>query len=262
MARLTKTDAARQLGIARSTLYKLIDQGALSPTADGLIDSTELVRVAPIVDSLKHRPQAPAHTRQTSADIQEMDTLQRGERHHGHVADRADERPQTPGRERPETSGDVRLQTYADMIVDLLREQLRKAQEDAQREREAGQERERAYREHIAHLTVMLDQAHQQNQRLLEAPRPPPTPPVITPGPGVSAPPSASSEPLPSRSTVRQRILAVLREHPEGLTAVELRGLLRADRSLTDTCAGMFKNGLLRRVGRGRYVITPMQHDA
>ena len=27
MARLTKADAARQLGIARSTLYKLIDQG-------------------------------------------------------------------------------------------------------------------------------------------------------------------------------------------------------------------------------------------
>jgi hypothetical protein len=50
-------------------------------------------------------------------------------------------------------------------------------------------------------LTVMLDQAHQQNQRLLEAPRPPPTPPVITPAPGVSAPSFAPSEPLPSRST-------------------------------------------------------------
>jgi excisionase family DNA binding protein len=33
MARLTKTDAARQLGIARATLYKLIAQGKLSPTA-------------------------------------------------------------------------------------------------------------------------------------------------------------------------------------------------------------------------------------
>jgi len=38
MARLTKTEAARQLGIARSTLYKLIDQGTLSPTPDGLVD--------------------------------------------------------------------------------------------------------------------------------------------------------------------------------------------------------------------------------
>src|SRR5712671_4947227 len=104
----------------------------------------------------------------------------------------------------------------------------------------------------------MLSQMQHQNQRLLEAatrPTPPSAlaPPVVVAGPDVSAPPSASSEPLPSRSNVRQRILAVLREHPEGLTAVEIRILLRADRSLTDTCAGMFKNGLLRRVGRGRY---------
>jgi len=45
MARLSKADAARQLGISRTTLYKLIDQGALSPTPEGLIDTAELVRV-------------------------------------------------------------------------------------------------------------------------------------------------------------------------------------------------------------------------
>jgi excisionase family DNA binding protein len=32
MARLTKSDAARQLGISRTTLYKLIDQGRVSAT--------------------------------------------------------------------------------------------------------------------------------------------------------------------------------------------------------------------------------------
>ena len=47
MAKLTKTEAARQLGIARATLYKLIAQGKVSPTPDGLIDQAELVRVAP-----------------------------------------------------------------------------------------------------------------------------------------------------------------------------------------------------------------------
>jgi DNA-binding XRE family transcriptional regulator len=31
MARLTKADAARQLGIARSTIYKLIEQGKPHP---------------------------------------------------------------------------------------------------------------------------------------------------------------------------------------------------------------------------------------
>src|SRR5205823_2411606 len=62
MARLTKADAARQLGIARSTLYKLIGQGKLSPTPDGLIDQAALVRAAAYVDTLKERTR-------TSADI-------------------------------------------------------------------------------------------------------------------------------------------------------------------------------------------------
>jgi hypothetical protein len=35
MARLTKADAARQLGIARSTLYTLSDQGKVSCTPGG-----------------------------------------------------------------------------------------------------------------------------------------------------------------------------------------------------------------------------------
>ena len=33
MAKLTKADAARHLGISRTTLYKLIDQGKLSAVA-------------------------------------------------------------------------------------------------------------------------------------------------------------------------------------------------------------------------------------
>ena len=60
--------------------------------------------------------------------------------------------------------------------------------------------------------------------------------------------------PFPTRGAACQRILALLREYPEGLTAAELRVLLGAEKSLTDTCAGMFKDGLLRRVRRGRYV--------
>jgi len=35
MPRITKADAARQLGISRTTLYKLIDQGKLSATPAG-----------------------------------------------------------------------------------------------------------------------------------------------------------------------------------------------------------------------------------
>jgi hypothetical protein len=50
MPKLTKADAARQLDLARRTLYKLIQQGKVSPTPDGLVDQAELVRVAAYVD--------------------------------------------------------------------------------------------------------------------------------------------------------------------------------------------------------------------
>jgi hypothetical protein len=63
MAKLTKTDAARQLGIARATLYKLIAQGKVSPTPDGLIDQAELVRVAPYIDTLHERSRTPTDSR-------------------------------------------------------------------------------------------------------------------------------------------------------------------------------------------------------
>ena len=60
MTKLTKADAARQLGIARSTFYKLIDQGKISPTPDGMIDQAELVCVAAYVDTFKGHPRTPS----------------------------------------------------------------------------------------------------------------------------------------------------------------------------------------------------------
>ena len=81
-----------------------------------------------------------------------------------------------------------------------------------QRELDAARERETT-------LLQMLSQMQQQNQRLLEAPHP--TPPAASPRPSartdIPAPLSRSPDVLPSRSTVRQRILALLREYPEGL---------------------------------------------
>jgi DNA-binding XRE family transcriptional regulator len=69
MARMTKADAARQLGISRTTLYKLIEQGKVSPTADGLIDAAELVRVAPLLDVHHERSRTPV-------DIVDVDAVQ------------------------------------------------------------------------------------------------------------------------------------------------------------------------------------------
>ena len=75
MARHTKAEAARHLGISRTTLYKLIQQGQVSPTPDGLIDDTELVRAAPVVDTLKDRTR-------TSTDSPHVDTNVRDDEHH------------------------------------------------------------------------------------------------------------------------------------------------------------------------------------
>jgi len=55
MARLTKTDAAHQRGIARATLSTLIAQGTVGSTPDGLIAQAELVRVAPSISPLHER---------------------------------------------------------------------------------------------------------------------------------------------------------------------------------------------------------------
>jgi predicted transcriptional regulator of viral defense system len=54
---------------------------------------------------------------------------------------------------------------------------------------------------------------------------------------------------------MRRRIVALLQDHPEGLTTAEMRARLGVDKSLADTCLGMIRYGLVRRIGRGRYVV-------
>jgi predicted transcriptional regulator of viral defense system len=61
---------------------------------------------------------------------------------------------------------------------------------------------------------------------------------------------------------MRRRIVALLREHPAGLTPAEIRDIFGVDRNLGDTCLGMLRYGLVRRVGRGRYVVAePSRQD-
>jgi hypothetical protein len=56
------------------------------------------------------------------------------------------------------------------------------------------------------------------------------------------------------RGAMRRRIVALLQTHPEGLTPAEMRTRLGVERRLADTCLGMLRDGLVQRVGRGRYV--------
>jgi predicted transcriptional regulator of viral defense system len=62
---------------------------------------------------------------------------------------------------------------------------------------------------------------------------------------------------------MRRRIVALLREHPEGLTPAEMRTLLGVEKRLADTCLGMLRDGLVQRVSHGRYVAAETaRHDA
>jgi DNA-binding IclR family transcriptional regulator len=56
---------------------------------------------------------------------------------------------------------------------------------------------------------------------------------------------------------MRERIVALLREHPEGLAPADIARALGVDGSLADTLLGMRRYGLVQRVGYGRYVCGP-----
>lgn len=222
MARLTKANAARQLGISRTTLYKLIAQGKVSATPDGLIDTAELVRVASTVHVHGARARTPLYT-----DI--LDAQPSGDEHDGRPVSTSCERPVQASSERQLTS------TYRD-LVDILREQL-----------QATQERERAYQEHIERLTLMLHEAQHRSDRLLEAPH-------SAPPPGAGSGPPVPLVHSVARGEIRQRIVALLREHPEGLSPVQTRHLLGIEKDLGSTMKAMARDGLVRRVQTGWYV--------
>ena len=54
---------------------------------------------------------------------------------------------------------------------------------------------------------------------------------------------------------LRQQIVAVLREHPEGLSPKAVQTLLQSDKVVRSTMKGMMHCGLLTRLAAGRYVV-------
>ena len=156
-------------------------------------------------------------------------------------------RPQTGDREHRETDTRERPQTSSDVLVDILREQLMIMREELQEARHSAQ----AAREREALLLQMLQDMQHRYDRLLDMPRR--TPACRSEGACGIAPAGPGTAP---RGAMRRRIVALLREHPEGLTPTEMRTRLGVNRSLADTCPGMLRDGLVQRVGRGRYVAT------
>jgi AcrR family transcriptional regulator len=234
MAKLSKVDAAKAAGVSRQTVYTYIKDRRLSVDAYGLIDTAELLRAG--------------FTLRTLHEIGRQEADQVGQ---------------------PLTSRLDTLDVYQDMIT-MLKQQLSAAQAREQ----AALERERITRDREALLLQMLQEMQHRYDRLLDTPRTPPPSPQDAPGatrarrraqpPLPQRPPPEPPEAVSGdvRGAMRRRIVALLQDHPAGLTPAEIRDLLGVDRSLVDTCQGMLRYRLLRRVERGRYVaIDRAQHD-
>jgi hypothetical protein len=78
----------------------------------------------------------------------------------------------------------------------------------------------------------------------------------------LAPPPPADNTVIPEKAPrprgrpaiLRQPILDCLREHPEGLTAVELKVYLKTDKNIGDTLAGMVRAELLAKLRTGQAV--------
>jgi hypothetical protein len=57
------------------------------------------------------------------------------------------------------------------------------------------------------------------------------------------------------QSTMRQPIIDLLHEHPEGLSATELKVYLHTDKRFGDTLQGMVRAGILKSGKRGKYIL-------
>ena len=230
MAKLTKAEAARQMGISRTTLYKLIHAGTLSVHPDGTIDTAELVRAVSTLAAPVHRAHLNVQSVQESVHTVDSEI----------VEDEQYDRPQRVQREhREQVSSERHLTSIYQDLVDTLREQL-----------QAAREREHDYQARITWLEHQVDQVQQRYDRLLDAPRPAqPAPATPSPAP-LSTPP-----PGDYRGFMRQRVLQALQGYPQGRTKGALEEAVGASRPLTDVLTGMYRDGLLVRVARGRYAL-------
>lgn len=115
----------------------------------------------------------------------------------------------------------------------------------------------------IAYLERALEQAQARELRLLDlladltrqrrAPQTPPAPGA--PFPAVVPAAAARAPARPPLSGLRQQIVAVLQQHPEGLAPQAVRTLLQVDREVRSTMKGMVRSGILTRREAGRYVV-------
>ncbi len=114
----------------------------------------------------------------------------------------------------------------------------------------------------IAHLERALEEAREREGRLLDlvahltgqrSALPAGVPPAA-PTPSAVRPAASARPPL---SGLRQQIVVVVHQHPEGLSPQATRILLHVDKDLRATMKGMVRSGILTRRAAGQYVMAP-----
>jgi excisionase family DNA binding protein len=75
-------------------------------------------------------------------------------------------------------------------------------------------------------------------------------PPMSTPAPSVPA--RSEARPL---TGLRQQIVTLLRQHPDGLSPTQVREALKLEKDMADTLRHMARDGILKRIETGRYVV-------
>jgi hypothetical protein len=131
----------------------------------------------------------------------------------------------------------------------MLRAQVERLQDELREARIARDQAEEAARTERARYVQMLQGFYQRYDRLLEAPRPVPTSPVA------AGPRDSTTSPPADRGDMRRRIVALVRQHPEGLSPSQVRRLLDVPKPLANTMSGMARDGLLQRRDVGRYTV-------
>ena len=110
----------------------------------------------------------------------------------------------------------------------------------------------------IAYLERALEEARERELRLLDllahltGQRS--APPAAAP---TASPPPAAAAARPPLSGLREQIVAVVRQHPEGLAPQAARTLLHMDKDLRATMKGMVRSSILTRRAAGQYVVAP-----
>ena len=188
MAKLTISDAARACSVARSTLQRAVNAGRLSLDADHRVDTAELLRAGYTLHAARHDA-----TRRT-----QQEALQ-------DAAPRSTPPLQTAA---PPSQGELELMKRELALVERERALLHAALDAAAAREQEARVNAQAARDERALLLQMLQDMQHRYDRLLEAPRSVPS--VSIPGAPVvvSAP----------RGDMRRRIVALLQEHPEGLS--------------------------------------------